>query len=157
VTLFGSKIAIPGPITTHGGALTINNSTTLNTGNSVSFTGNVDTEGGNLTVTDDNISLDTTARPVTLSTRKLLAGANPATAPSTGNAGTINFVGLNITLGSSSGSQGSASLFSQVEAGSAFTPGAINFFASQVAGGGTGNGFNFPILPKVDNTVTSIT
>src|SRR5262249_62034384 len=83
--------------------------------------------------------------------------ADAATASSIGNSGNINITGINITLGSGIGSLGSASLYSQVEMGSAFTPGTITLTASQLAGGGTGNGFNFPILPKVDTTDTSIT
>jgi hypothetical protein len=164
VTLFGQQISIPGPVTTHGGAFTINDQfVNLNTGffgivrpgtgSRVTFTNNVATAGGNLAVFADNISLDTTGGPVTLSTRKL----DPVTAKSTGNSGSISLTGINITLGSSKGSQGSASLLSQVDAGSAFTPGTVTVVASEIAGAATGNGINLPFVPiKLDISEASI-
>ena len=158
----GTSVTLEGTITTQGGSVTVNGTVSLFTGGSVTLQGNIDTQGGDLNVYADTISVDTQSGPVTLSTRDLAAvPGDPANDPSVGNSVAINFTGVNITLGSDSGiSQGNANLYSQVknENGTTYTAGAITLTASEVAGGGTGGGFNPPIIPvKLDSTTTGIT
>src|SRR5207249_6472174 len=105
--LESSAISIPGTISTSSGTVELLDSDSFS-GGSVSFSGRVDTQGGNLTVREDTISLDTAAGPVTLSTRRIAAGADPLIALSTGNSGDIALFGTTIRLGSASGSNGSA-------------------------------------------------
>jgi hypothetical protein len=205
----------------------------------VTFSGNVSTQGGDINVFADSITVSTTTGPATLSTRHLYsASADPATAPSAGDSGSINFgstkvstgiitdaanaspivitsllhglatgdtitisgvkgntaangswrvdvidentfsligsagdgtytpsfgtwtslqfgAGTSIVIGSASGSMGTAGLFSQADSG--FSAGAINLLVSQNAGAGTGPGYDFPVLPKIDTTNTGIT
>ncbi|MGA2254188.1 MAG: hypothetical protein ABSG53_05955, partial [Thermoguttaceae bacterium] len=186
VTLTGSTIAIPGALNTQGGNVTVqsplpglssNNSFTVSgsidtqggalavflsdpvgSGDSFNVSGSIYTQGGNLTVDADNIALDTESGPATLSTRDLASVAgNQATDPSVGNSGNISLSGINITLGSDTGDEASANLYSQIEQTNQFTTGTIDLTASEAAGAGTGNGFNFPVLPKLDSTQTGIT
>ncbi len=153
VTLSGSAIVLPGTIITQGGNLTINDTSTLGSGNSVTFKGQVYTQGGSLTIFADTIALATQSGPVTLSTRDLASvPGNPATGASVGDSGDIAFNGTTITLGSATGSKGNAGLFSQVETGSAFKAGAIDFKVSQAA-----SGLDVPVLPVVSANAAGIT
>ncbi|MGA2257028.1 MAG: hypothetical protein ABSG53_20440, partial [Thermoguttaceae bacterium] len=185
VILIGSTIAIPGTINTQGGSVsvlgftgycsltvsgsiytqggnvTVNPAESVVTGNSFTVSGGIYTQGGNLTVNAATIDMDTAPGPATLSTRDLASvSGNQATDPSVGNSGNISLNGINITLGSATGSLGSADLDSQVEVGSQFTAGTIDLTVSELAGAGTtGNAkdFNFPELPELDSTQTGIT
>jgi hypothetical protein len=156
LTLLGKTITLPGPVATQGGTLTINSAASLTTGSSVTFKNKVSTQGGNLTVFGDTIALDTTIRAVTLTSRKLAAGANPATAASLGDSGNMALNGRTITIGSAVNSHGSANLYAQVQNGSLFGPGKIDITAQLIAGAGTGSGFTFPLLPSVDISTASI-
>ena len=48
-------------------------------------------------------------------------------------------------------------LYTQVVNNPDFHPGSITLTATQIAGAGSGTGFNFPVLPKIDSSTTSIT
>ena len=151
-------VTLEGTVITGGGSVSVNGSTALGADSSVTLQGNIYTEGGNLSVYGDTITVSNQSGNVILSTRELEdTPGNPASDPSEGNSGTISFSGTNITLGSSSSSMGSADLYSQVQSGSVYYAGAINITALQEAGAGTGTGFNFPVLPEVDTSSTSIT
>ena len=149
----GSAITLAGTVTTHGGNISINDASVINSGGSVTLQGNIYTQGGNLTVFGDTITLNDQAGPVTVSTRDLASvPGNPATDSSVGNSGNIAFTGINITLGTNTASPGfnvqTTNLYCQVDTGSQFTAGNVNLTASQIAGAGSGNGFNFPVLPQ---------
>ena len=158
VDVAGSSVTVEGMITTEGGSVNINDSSVLGSGGSATLQGNIDTSGGNLTVYADTITLNTQSGAVLLSTQDVtnIAFGGPAIYQSVGNSGDISFSGVNITLGSDSGSMGSAELDSQAT-GATYTAGAITLTVLQEAGAGTGGGFNFPILPDLDSTSTSIT
>jgi len=163
LTFIGSAVTLAGTVITHGGSVTINSAATLFSGGSVTLQGSIYTEGGDLTVFADTITVNDQSGPVTLSTRDLLnVPGNPASDRSVGNSGNIAFTGINITLSTNTsplagGSQTTA-LYTQVHAGSPYTPGAITMTASEQAGGGTGDGFNPPILPlKINSVTTGIT
>ena len=175
VALTGNTIAIPGTLTAQGGSITVtggivgNNNFSVSGsiftqggnlnvytagafGNSFTLSGSIYTQGGDLNVNADTIALDTHAGPATISTRDVLLANS-----SVGNSGNISLDGINITLGSNTGFEGTATLDSHVEAGSLFTAGTIDLTVSELAGAGTGGGFNFPVLPKLDSTQTNIT
>ena len=121
----------------------------LNAGGSITVQANIATDGGNLDLYAGTIAVNTQSGPVTLSTRHLAAvPGDPANDASVDNSGKISFTGVNITLGSDTGSQGNANLYAQVEKGSTYTPGKIDLTASQLAGGGSGSGYNPPSFPS---------
>ena len=160
----GASVSLYGNIITHGGNISINNASAINSGGSVSLYGNIYTQGGNLTVYGDTTTVDDVGGPVTISTRDTpTVPGNQLTDQSIGNSGNISFTGVNITLGTSTNepAQGppiqTTNFFSQVVQNTQFTPGAISMTADQMAGAGSGNGFNFPVLPKLDQTSTGIT
>ncbi len=61
--------------------------------------------------------------------------------------GNLSMQATNITLGTATNY---AALYSQVEAGSCFTPGSITLAVTQDGGIGTGTGFDFPLLPQLN-------
>jgi len=140
INLEGSTISVPGTIRTNGGDLTVNDPSAVNTvGTVVTINGTVDTHGGNLTVYAETIGIGFPIGPATVSTRQLAAGADPATALSTGKSGDITFLGAVITLGDG------ANLFSQAKNG--FVAGNITVTAVEEGGAASGNGLHFPLLP----------
>jgi len=158
----GAAVTLAGTVTTHGGSVSINDATVINSGGSVTLQGSIFTQGGDLNVFGDTITVNDQSGSVTLSTRELAnVPGNPASDPSRGNSGNIAFAGINITLSTNTASQvfgnQTTNLYSQVEAGSQFTAGTVNLTASEIAGAGSGNGFNFPVLPKIDVSQSSIT
>ncbi len=124
-------------------------------GLNVDIDGNIDTYGGNLTVTTPgNITVDPAPAPVIVSTRNIALGADPATAPSIGNSGNIAMTGTNITLGTATSS---AALYSQVQAGSTFTPGSITLSVSQDGGQANGSDFTLPPILHLNTSTATIT
>ncbi|HEV8062517.1 MAG TPA: hypothetical protein VGP68_21740, partial [Gemmataceae bacterium] len=113
------------------------------------------TGGSNLAfVAGGNIAVAPAAPDVLISTRDIAFGADPASSMSIGHSGNLSMTATNITLGTATNS---AALYSQVEAGSFFTPGSITLAVKQDAGVFTGNGFHIPLLPQINTSTATIT
>ena len=130
-------------------------------GSSVTLQGNIYTEGGNLSVYGDTITVSTQSGNVILSTRRLEdSPGNPASDPSEGNSGDHQLqrhqhhTGQLQQLDGKRRSLQPGSIRSSAHLLCGRT---INITALQEAGAGTGTGFNFPVLPEVDTSSTSIT
>ena len=63
LSLGGPTVTLEGTIITHGGSVSVNDSTVINNGNSVTLQGNIFTQGGALTVFADTITLNDQANP----------------------------------------------------------------------------------------------
>ena len=158
----GHSITLSGPVITQGGSVSLNDSTAIYTSGSVTIQGSIYTQGGALSVYADTITVNDQLSPVVISTRDLVnVPGNPASDSSVGNSGNISLTGINITLSTNTASQSfgnqTTDIYSQVDAGSSFTAGTVNVVATEIAGTGSGNGFNFPALPAIDVSGASIT
>ncbi len=117
---------------------------TLSAGKDVSIQTNLNLNGNNLAVNAQTI--DVQAGRV-ISTRDVAAGANPATAASTGNSGAITFNGYTISVGAG------AALYAQVLAGDTTdTPGAITMTADDDP-----PSTQIPLVPTITSTMAQVT
>ncbi|MEM6446315.1 MAG: hypothetical protein AAF704_07085, partial [Cyanobacteria bacterium P01_D01_bin.123] len=144
--LDAETVSIQADVDTAGGKLDVDADT-------ATFQANVSTGGGDIDVDADTISLDTSSNSVTLSTRQIAAGGDQDTNASTGNSGAVQFDGDTITIGSETGSVGSANIYAHVEDGSSFTAGDVALTVLQTAGT---DAFDI-LLADVDTSKVGIT